>query len=108
MQPTKNRGRKLVDNLRTQSKSFVSAFKNNENIEIILESEKAWNTLIELFNFLRNEQDNDRISSTLMSADTSKIIKNVDPVMLQSILLRKRIKKGENPTNCSLRDSLNK
>ncbi len=108
LKPTKSRGQKLSDNLEVYCRSFVRSHKSNDLQEMTISSDKAWSTLIEIFDHIRNEEDNKRIDPKLTKMETSKIIENVDQNALTSIIASKKIAPINNPQPCSLRETLNK
>jgi len=72
-------------------------------------SKKAWETMVSLFNFLRNEQDAGRLSATYMSTETAILAKKLNIAERDAMLQNKKLdRRHQNFSAISLREALNK
>lgn len=106
--PSKSEGQHLVDSAQASSKSFVRYHKNANHDGMVAQSNQGWSTLLELFVFLRNEEDAGRIPSTRMQAATAKIIKKTTAGVVNQAVNGKKLPKGIGKSDASLREALNK
>lgn len=107
--PRRVRGTDLVPTIRRCSADFKRHHLSNNRQAMETVSLKAWQALTELFEILRNEQDQGRLGNNLMAVPTGAIVKDISPVELAGMLAANRIDKSHaNFQDMSLRDSLNK
>lgn len=101
--------RDLVSQLRLYSKQFMAHVETSDSEMMVEVSKKAWETMVSLFNFLRNEQDAGRLSATYMSTETAILAKKLNIAERDAMLQNKKLdRRHQNFSAISLREALNK
>lgn len=73
----KHRSHDLVPTIRHLSKAFKRHEAQGDRANMRATSTKAWGKLVELFDVLRNEQDQGRLDPQLMRAMTGNIVQRI-------------------------------
>lgn len=107
--PRAHRATDLVPRIRALSKAFKIALLAGDQGEAERISEQAWNLLGNLFEILRNEEDQGRLDGSYMHLDTGHIVNGLSAEESREMILARRIdRRHSRCANLSLRNCLNK
>jgi hypothetical protein len=107
--PRRTRAKDLVPLIRQCSKRFKKDAAAGDIHAMQSTSHKAWNALTQLFEILRNEQDQGRLAPHFMHQPTAHIVNGVSSSDVAAMISARKIDKshvGYGPLN--LRNTLNK
>ena len=107
--PRGQRARPILRTIRLASKKFKAQVAAGDIAGMRATSERAWNALTNLFEILRNEQDQGNLDKIFMDTPTGFIVDGISRQKQISMIAADRLDRSH--TSCrpiSLRDALNK